>query len=688
MTMRAILSGALIGALLLSSASAGRADTPATMRGYTAAQAAIELQNERAVDASPTAAQAMRDEMGLASYVHRMGQPGDLRTARYVRDQLAKAGWDAKIVTYVVPIAWPTTQTITILGAHPRPLDLHEKAVAGDPYSRNHAAIGIPYSGYSNDGDVTGPIVYANYARPDDFAKLAALHVDVRGAIVLARMGGGGSLTGKAFEGAKHGARAVLIFNDPMSGGYWDGDPYPKGPYRPTGGTVRNTMTFTNDPGDPTAIGIPVPGAKHKPFSAIKLPSIPEMPIIGDVAREMLATMGGPSAPSEWHPGFAMPVHLGSAATKAHFVLKTKRFFGPIWDVIATMKGKDPNAMVVAGGHRDAWTYGAVDPISGTVDLLQLGRALGKLHAHGWVPARTIVLGSWDGEELNLFGSDTWVEQHAAQLRSGLVAYVNTDEVAYGPLFGAYATPDLNAVITDVTTVAHGPDGRTIAAYWASQDAKRAIYPIGGGSDHEPFVYHENLPAAGAGFGGPFGTYHSAYDDPASLRIFDPGMHYSVAATHFTSLLVMRLADAMAPDLRLGTVASALRDRIAAFAKETGSADRRAAVSTSLLHDADAYVTAANALDASADSAVAGGNIAAADAAYAHLRASESAFYDTETSKWQRSLLYDLNGYSSSVLPTLADTLDARSGAAALAKLHAAFVSATVAAAAGAAASP
>jgi len=656
MTMRAGVSAALTAILILSSDVRGAADTP-SMRGYTRAQAAAELQAERAVDASPTAAQAMRDEMGLASYVHRMGRPGDLRSAKYVRDQLALAGWDAKLVTYVVPIAYPTTQTLTLLGPHPRALELHEPAVAGDPYSRNHAAIGIPYSGYSNDGDVIGPVIYVNHARPDDFAKLAAMRVDVRGAILVARGGGGGSLTGKAFEGAKRGARAVLIFSDPMAGGYWNGDTYPNGPYRPTGGAIRNTMLLTNDPGDPTAIGVPVPGAKHKPFAAIKLPTIPEMPITADVARQLLAAMHGPSAPVDWHPGFAMAVHLGGATTRAHFVIKSKRFFGPIWDVIATMKGEDPTQMVMAGGHRDAWTYGAVDPISGTVDLLQFGRALGKLHRHGWVPARTIMIGSWDGEELNLFGSDTWVEQHEADLHAGLVAYVNTDEVAYGPTFNAYATPDLAGVIHDVTKVAHGPDGRTIAAYWASQDPKLAIDRIGGGSDHEAFVYHENLPAAGGGFGGPFGTYHSAYDDPASLRIFDPGMHYSVAATHFTSLLVMRLADAAYPDLRLKDLANALRDRILAFSKEPGSTERRALVSEELLKDVEAFVAKASALDAAADQEVADGYPHSVADVYAAFRSSEAAFYDCSAKTWQCSLLYDLGGYTSSVLPTLNDTL-------------------------------
>ena len=620
----------------------------------------------------------MRDEMGLASYVHRMGQPGDLRSAKYVRDELAKAGWQASLVEYDVPIVYPTTQRLTLLAPQKRELDLYEPAVPGDPYSKNHASIGKPYSGYSVDADVTGPVVYANRALPDDFKQLAAMRVNVRGAIIVARSGGG-ALTAKAFEAAKHGARAVLVFSDPMTGGYWNGDTYPKGPWRPTGGAMRNTMTFTNDPGDPTAIGVPVPGAPHKPFSAIKLPSIPEMPITGNVARDLLAGMSGPAVPPAWHPGFAFAVHTGGAE-RAHFVIKSKRFLGPIWDVIATMPGKDSKHLVVVGGHRDAWAYGAVDPISGTVDLLQLGRAFGKLKAKGWKPQRTVVIGSWDGEELNLFGSDEWVVQHEAQLRAGCVAYMNTDEVAFGPLFGAYATPDMWGVLQDAASAVRAPDGRMLDAYWKAQDPKEAVDPIGGGSDHEPFVYHEGLPGAGAGFGGPFGTYHSAYDDPASLRIFDPGMHRAAAIARYTSTVVLRLAGAEYPDLRLSTLATQLADRVTAFAKGKGDAPRRAAVAAKLDPDAQAFLQAANALDARADAAVERGDAAAAQTEYAHFRSAEDAFFDANAKTWQRSLLYSVSGYSSGALPTLEDTLSSTTGDAALQKLDAAFKAATDAA--------
>ena len=628
----------LTAALLAVSLTAAVPQTNA-IRGFSPGRLPAERRYEAVVNSSPNAAQAMRDELGMASYVHRMGQPGDKRSALYFRDELAKAGWDARLVEYDVAIAYPTVETLTLTAPKHRELDLYEPAVAGDPYSRNHRAIGKPYSAYTADGDVTGPVVYANHGIPDDYAKLASMGVTVRGAIVLARVGGGGSLTGKAYEAAKHGARAVLLFSDPMTGGYWNGDVYPRGPYRPLGGAMRNTLTLLDDPGDPTAIGVPVPGAKHKPFSSIALPPIPEVPVIGLVARELLSEMNGPSVPPEWHPGFAMAVHTGGSI-RAHFVIKSKRFIGPMWDVIARMQGVDSQQMVVVGGHRDAWTYGAVDPISGTVDMLQLGRALGKLKAQGWKPQRTIAIGSWDGEETNLFGSAIWVDQHAAELRAGCVAYVNTDEVAFGPRFGAYATPDLAGFMRDAANATLAPDGKRLADYWRAQDAKQTVDAMGGGSDHEPFVYHEGLPGAGAGFGGAFGTYHSAYDDPASLRIFDPGMHEAQAAARYTGMLVLRLANADYPDLRLADLARAVQQRITE------------AKASALLAQAQAFTAAAQALDADADAAVQSGDKARLQADQARLRNAEAAFFNPQAPTWNRSLLYATSG-KFDILPDL-----------------------------------
>jgi N-acetylated-alpha-linked acidic dipeptidase len=672
MKMKRVAAVGSLCALLFPTLSS--AQTTAAIRGFTPDAAVAERAAEKIATSEPSEAAATRHETALASYVHRMGSPGDYRTAVYTLDALARAGWDAKLVVYDVPLAIPYEQSLTIVtpsangGTAPKPIDLYEATIPSDPYSRNHAAIGIPYSGYSNDGDVTGPLVYANYATAADFDDLAKQNVDVRGAIVVARAGKG-SLTGKAFESAKRGAKATLVFRDPMDDGYFKGDVYPEGPWRPTSAAVRNTMTFTNNPGDPTAIGIPVPGAPHKPFSAILLPSVPESPITAAAAEQLLARMGGASVPFAWHPGFARAIHYGGDV-RAHFVLRSKRSFGPIWDVIATLKGTDPNQTVVAGGHRDAWTYGAVDPISGTVDLIQMAEALGKAKRAGWMPRRTIVIGSWDGEELNLFGSAIWVDQHDAELRANCAAYLNTDEVAFGPVFGAASTPDLAGLMHDAAADATAPDGTPLDAYWKKSDADQTVGDIGSGSDHEAFVFREGLPGAQASFYGPFGTYHSAYDDVASLAIYDPGMHRAAAIARYDSIVVMRLADAAIPDVRESGIAKALSARLADFAKVDPS-PRRAAVVAALTPAIAFFAKRAPNIDAEVDAAVAQGDPGRLASAYGFVRAVDSAFMvpsGIDTHGWARSLLL-----GPGTLPTLDDTLDEKTGDAARDALLAAF---------------
>ena len=63
-----------------------------------------------------------------------------------------------------------------------------------------------------------------------------------------------------------------------------------------------------------------------------------------------------------------------------------------IWDVVGTIDGTDPaekDNWVVAGNHRDAWVYGAVDPNSGTAAMLETVHGLGDLLKSGWHPKRT-----------------------------------------------------------------------------------------------------------------------------------------------------------------------------------------------------------------------------------------------------------------------------------------------------------
>jgi N-acetylated-alpha-linked acidic dipeptidase len=675
------LAGAILFATICTAAlpSAAAVSQSNVIRSFPSDMMSRELAYERAANRSPTASVAMHDELVLAGHVHRMGQHTDYQTAVYVRNRLAADGFDAKIVTYDVSNVWPIEQHLEITAPAYQSVNLYEPAIPGDRYSYNHQAIGRPYSGFSDDGDAQGPLVYANYGSERDFAQLKSMGVQLHGAIVIVKMGHG-SADSKGRRVVRYGGKALLLYPEPGYDPYIPPKPgmkpYPLGPARPLGAALRNTMLVEYPPGDPLSIGVPVLGAKHLPWSTLKVAPIPVSAVTALVAQQLLMHLSGALAPKTWSTKIVANVRVGGAGERVHYVLRSRRFIGPIWDVIATLKGSGaPNEMVVIGGHRDAWTYGTIDPISGTVAMLQLGDAFAKLHAMGWHPFRSVIIGSWDGEELNLFGSAAWAEQHATELRHNCWAYINTDEVAFGPTLYTYATDDLTNLIHSAAQVAQAPNGTTVTAYWAKQDLKQIIFPPGLGSDHETFTYHLGIPSGGVVYGGEFGTYHSAYDNPASLRIFDPNMRYADAAARYFSILMLRLADAPYPDVRLSDLAGALQRHLNAFGNSTGDEARRTVVVRALQPYITQFSQLAAAIDNSAEESTATDNLSAlADLRVLTFRV-RAVFYAQNGipgQPWQGSMLYNDDNVIST-LPSLELTLDPKQGDAALNQLVSTF---------------
>src|SRR5205823_2555847 len=155
--------------------------------------------------------------------------------------------------------------------------------VDGDPYQDDPRVV-TPFNGYSPSGDVEGDVVYANYGRPEDFKKLEQMNVDVRGKIVVARYGQ--NFRGvKAYVAQQHGAAALIIYSDPMDDGYFKGDPYPKGPWRPAYGVQRGSVGYMFEfPGDATTPGIAslpsLPDSERTPpEKSAELPRIPTTPL-------------------------------------------------------------------------------------------------------------------------------------------------------------------------------------------------------------------------------------------------------------------------------------------------------------------------------------------------------------------------------------------------------------------------
>ncbi len=517
----------------------------------------------------------------LTAEPHWASSPEDYKTAVYVADKFKAAGLQTEIVPFKVWINKPVKIEIEAFDAHGKKLmsgpsreHVDPKEYGGDPF-QDDPRILPAFNGSSASGNITADVVFANYGTLEDFKKLEQLGISVKGKIVIVKYGG--NFRGvKVYIAQQRGAAGVLIYSDPADDGYVKGDAYPRGPYRPPSAVQRGSVQFLPlYPGDPQTPGIastPDLPASQRVTDPSKLnqPSIPANPISYGDAAPILQALEGATSPRDWQGGLPFTYHLGgTGAVKVHMNLLQDYQLRTIWDVIGTIPGTDdPDAWVVAGNHRDAWVYGAVDPNSGTAAMLETAHGLGDLLKAGWKPKRTMKICSWDAEEEGLIGSTEWVESHMAQLAHG-VAYFNMDVGVSGPNFNASAVPSLKQFVRDVTRLVPSPKGGSVYEQWKTSQQENPnrrgtganpfsaasnapqryedvrVGELGSGSDYTPFIQHMGVPSTDIGSDGPYGVYHSVFDNYNwFIRNADPTFVYEQQQARVFGLELLHMADA------------------------------------------------------------------------------------------------------------------------------------------------
>jgi N-acetylated-alpha-linked acidic dipeptidase len=512
----------------------------------------------------------------LTQAPHMAGTPEDKATADYVAQKFRAAGLDTEIVEYKVWINYPLEISVDITA--PAGVEMHgptREHVIGDPYQDDPRVV-MPFNGMSPSGDAEADVVYANYGTPEDFEKLEKLKVDVRGKIVLVRYGQ--NFRGvKEFIAQEHGAAGVIIYSDPFDDGWRRGDKYPDGPWRPDTGVQRGSVGYMFEfPGDPTTPGIPslpsLPDSQRvPPEKSAQMPKIPVTPLSYHDAWPILQHLGGPDSPREWQGALPFTYHVGPGPVRVKMHLKQDYQIRTLWDVIGRVRGSEsPDEWVVAGNHRDAWVYGAVDPNSGTAAMLEAVHGVGELLKSGWRPKRTMIFASWDGEEEGLMGSTEWAEQHESELANA-PAYFNMDVGVSGPKFGASAVPSLKQFLRDVTKAVPSPKGGTVYEAWQKVDQPGVsltqspteaigdgrhlptvsvkgdvpVGDLGSGSDYSAFQQHLGVPSSDISSTGPYGVYHSVFDNFAWFKKFgDPDFVYEQQMARVFGMEVLRMADA------------------------------------------------------------------------------------------------------------------------------------------------
>ena len=463
------------------------------------------------------------------------------------------------------------------------------------------------------------------------------------------------------------------------------------GPLRPETGVQRGSVQYLfKYPGDPETPG--VASTPDLPDTARinpegNQPHIISIPISYHDAAPILQAMKGPGVPQGWQGALPFRYHVGPGGVRVHLVSQQDYQRRTIWDVVGRIKGTEsPEDWVVVGNHRDAWVYGAVDPNSGTASMLEAVHGVGALLKEGWKPKRSIIFCSWDAEEEGLIGSTEWVEQHAQQLNNA-VAYFNVDVAVAGPDFSASAVPSLKNFMRDIAKSVPSPLGDTVYQEWRASrhgnNEHRAsnappttgeevhVSDLGSGSDFTPFLQHEGVPSTDIGSGGPYGVYHSVFDNYAWFVMnADPHFVYLQQMARVLGLEAVRMADTDVLPYDYEEYAREVKAYIEA-AKRKASDD-----GLSGLDFAPALAVATNFATAAAHAHQLQSNPPADVADFnASLRAAETALLSPDglpNRTWYKHTIYapgEYTGYAAVVIPGVNEAIEAKDSSRASAQL-------------------
>ncbi len=535
------------------------------MLGFSSAGATGEQALEQKFDAYLNKDEQRAWMHRMSAHPHHIGSEFDKDNLEYVASLFRSWGFQTSVETFYVLFPTPKVRSVELVAPTTHTAMSSEPAIPGDTTSQQVSAELPLYNAYSADGDVSGELVYVNYGVPKDYEVLHELGIDVKGKIVIARYGG--SWRGiKPKVAAEHGAVGCIIYSDPRDDGYFEGDVYPKGPFRnDEGGQRGSVMDMPLYSGDPLTPGVgATKDAKRLPRdSALTITKIPVLPISYRDALPFLQAIAGPVAPASWRGALPITYHCGPGPAMVHLKVQNSWDLVPIYDVIARLQGSTfPDEWILRGNHEDAWVFGAQDPLSGLVGLLDEAHAVAKLSEQGWKPKRTMVYCVWDGEEEGLFGSTEWVETHIDELRRKAVVYVNTDGNGRGFL-GVAGSHTLQRFVNQVSHDVVDPEygisvGKRLRAQMIATSSPAELqelrskndFPIGAlgsGSDYSPFLQHLGVAALNIGYGGEDdgGSYHSAYDSfDYFVRFGDPDFAYQIALSQTTGRVMLRFANA------------------------------------------------------------------------------------------------------------------------------------------------
>jgi len=215
------------------------------------------------------------------------------------------------------------------------------------------------------------------------------------------------------------------------------------------------------------------------------------------------------------------------------------------------------------GSHRDAWDFGAVDPISGHSVTMETARVFGQLIASGWKPRRSIMFCSWDAEEYGLIGSVEFCEQWEKTLTSKAVIYINLDQaVSGGDIFSVGGSPSLQNITTQILNEVT-LNSQPLINYWQPQQFNY----LSSSSDYTAFLQHLGIPSIDMGLSSANNTYsavyHSIFDSYTwSSKFADSTFENHAAICRTAGLLALNFIDSPILPFNFADYAQSIRTAV------------------------------------------------------------------------------------------------------------------------------
>src|SRR6185436_8984003 len=183
----------------------------------------------------------------------------------------------------------------------------------------------------------------------------------------------------------------------------------------------------------------------------------------------------------------------------------------------------------------------------------------------------------------------------------------------------AGATPALADFVRQAAAVVRDPrSGDSLLAAWEarSPDKRAKVGTIVGATDYTAFQEHLGISCVDLAFGGPYGVYHSMYDDYFWMStIGDPGFRYGAALSRLWSVMAWRLASAPLLPMRYSEYARKVQEHLREI-EVRGSGGRQALRLDAARAAAKRWEKAATGFE-SAAAARSAGDLAPAEAAAA-----------------------------------------------------------------------